>query len=489
LDWSDNLDVEYVRIMRLRAGESYDTTTNTGGTPIRLPAWGNTFTDEIGTWTYPSNFRGVWHDTEAPLDEAVSWVAVARILSTLARDTFTRSVTDGWGTATSGETYTLVGTAANFDVNGTAGTIQPGTSNSNRIAVIAEAGADRTVAVDFAWSAIPAANSIYGGVIPRYTDSSNFYVVDVHILPASGPFLRIRKNVAGVLSDIATLNLFLTYGYAHNYVAAATWRVKAMISGSTISAKAWNKSLVIEPDWQLTATDTSHATGANVGVFARNDSVTLTIVGTFDNFRATENNRTSVTVSSTPALTLNTNSLVWLKDPLRPALDRSLDLCPTPASGCTGPSGFFFQGLGGLQRDSDHLVAQMANRVRPSQVSRLRKAPTGELRFVSRTLTDRTAAIALVAAGTPLLLQAPAVYGQPDSYLAIGDVSEDRIHVDHRFPMRLWTLPWAEVDAPVGPAQGVPETRWDDLCTLYAAWSNLISAGHTWTDILQGDAA
>lgn len=484
LNWSDNLDVKYVKILRLLPGQTYSTALNTGGTAIRLPTWGNTFTDSRGTWTYLSAGRGVFYDTEAPMDVACTWLAVADIFASSARDTFTRSVTDNWNNADLGGAWAVTAAASQWDVTGTVGTSQPSANNSDRFGTLTLSGADRTVEADFRVPNLPASGTHRIGVMARYTDASNHYIAEVTITTAGVLTLRVIKRVATVQTVIASAVSLLAY------TANQWWRIRFMAAGSRLAAKVWPVFDIAEPSgWVIDTTDTSLPTGALAGVWVRNETAVTTHVYSFDNFQAYANAQSTVTLASGGSVTIGNNSLLWLTDPLRPGLDRSLNLCPTGVSGCTGPTGIFLQSMPSMNRASDQEVHQVANRVRPSVTSRLRKAPTSSMRVVSRTLTDRDDMIALTAAGTPLMLRAPAVYGYPDRYLAVGDTTEELVTTDHRVPVRIWTLPWAEVDAPAGGGEGVPEARYGDLCTNYASWTALVAAGHTWEAIMQGAAA
>lgn len=484
LNWSDTPDVEYVKIIRLLPGQTYSTALNAGGTAIRLPTWGNTFTNTRGTWTYLSAGRGIWYDTEAPMDVAVTWLAVADVYASAARDTFTRSVSNNWGTADLGGTWVVTAAATQWQVTGTLGTSQPSAVTSDRFATLTLSGADRTVEMDLRVPALPASGTLRMGISARYTDASNHYIAEMVISTAGLVTLRIIKRVATVETVIASgVSPFL-------YVGATWWRLRFMAAGTRLAAKVWPVFDVSEPvGWQLDTTDTSLAAGTLVAAFFRNESAVTTHVYSADNLRAYANAQSALTLATSGSVTMASAGVLWLTDPLRPGNDRALNLCPSGSSGCTQPSGIFFRDMDGFGRRADQNVIDIEGRVRPVVLSQVRKAPTSQLAVVSRTLVDRDDVLALTAPGTPLLLRAPAVYGYPDRYLAIADTREDRVTTDHRVPIRSWSLPWAEADEPVGASQGVPETRFDDLCTNYASWTALVAAGHTWEDIMQGDAA
>jgi hypothetical protein len=482
LDWSDNLDVQYVKIIRLAPGETYSTALNVGGTPIRLPAWGNTFDDARGTWTYLSNGTGVFYDTEAPMDVACTWLAVADVYLSAARDTYTRTVANNWGTADVGGTWVVTAAATQWQVASTLGTVQPSATGSDRFATLTLAGADRTVQADVRAAALPATGQHRLGVLGRHTDTSNHYMAEMTVSTAGIVTVRVTKRVAAAETVVGTS----TSPYL--YVAAAWWRIRVTIAGTRIQAKAWPVFNVAEPvGWMVDVTDASLAAGTLAGMFYRNETVVTTHVYSADNFRAYANATSATTLASSGSITLASDNTLWLTDPLRPAHDRALHLCPTGPSGCTQPTGIFFRSMEAFTRRADQQLIEVANRERSAAVTSTRKAPTSRLSVVSKTLADRDGVDTLITPGSPLLLRAPAVYGYPDRYLAVSDTQEERVSNDHRIPVRVWTLPWAETDAPPGPPEGVSESRYIDQ-TQYASWTLLVAAGHTWEDIVQGDA-
>jgi hypothetical protein len=91
--------------------------------------------------------------------------------------------------------------------------------------------------------------------------------------------------------------------------------------------------------------------------------------------------------------------------------------------------------------------------------------------------------------GDPLLFQAPATYCITDRYISVGIVSDSRISVDQRDDFRLITMPYAVVDRPEGPANGICGARIQDLCDIYTSWAAMNIAGLTWTDLLLGEAS
>lgn len=176
----------------------------------------------------------------------------------------------------------------------------------------------------------------------------------------------------------------------------------------------------------------------------------------------------------------------WLKDPLRPANNIRVDFCFDPNPGCTPTEGVFFQGLDVESLATNSALFNINNQAEPVVVNKTRSSATSTLTLVTRTFTDRDRVVSLLSPGTPLLWQVPDQYGMPDRYLAVGNASISRVLPDHRYPVRVASLPFAVVLAPGGPSQGVAGARWQDTCDLYATWAAVTSAGKTWTDVLDG---
>lgn len=195
-------------------------------------------------------------------------------------DSFSRSATDTWSSADTGQAYTLSGTAANFDIASGVGTIQPGATSSDRIAVVtADTGADRTVEATAKWAALPATGALRVGVLARYVDASNFYLGEISIATTGVVTVQATKNVAGSKTVLAT------FTHATAYVGGVNWRIRCDVTGTRIRVKAWRAS-DSEPDYQVDTTDTAITSGTLAGVFARNETAVTTHVASIDTFSA-----------------------------------------------------------------------------------------------------------------------------------------------------------------------------------------------------------
>lgn len=175
-----------------------------------------------------------------------------------------------------------------------------------------------------------------------------------------------------------------------------------------------------------------------------------------------------------------------LKDPLRPGNNVRVDFAFDPNPQCTPTEGVFFQSIDVESRAANSAAFNVNNQTTPVVVSKTRSAVTSTLTLVSRTFADRDRLNTLLVAGSPLLFQVPSEFGVRDRQLSIGTTTVSRVLPNHKFPLRVFGLPFASCAAPGGPMQGVVGSRWSDMCNRYASWSAVTGAGLTWTQLLDG---
>jgi hypothetical protein len=191
-------------------------------------------------------------------------------------DSFGRTSSSSWGSADTAESYTLVGTAANFGVGSGVGTITPGATSSDRLAVVsADTGADRTVETTVKWAALPASGVLRTGVAARYIDSSNFILGEISIATTGVVTVQATKIVAGTKTILATATQPTVY------VGGVNWRVRCQVTGTRIQVKAW-RAADSEPAYQIDTADSSITTGTLAGAWARNETAATTHVASFD---------------------------------------------------------------------------------------------------------------------------------------------------------------------------------------------------------------
>ncbi len=203
-----------------------------------------------------------------------------RISVTLAQDTFTRSVADDWGTSSFGQAYTEAGdtfAAGDFDVNGSAGTIQPNGTGLRRFATVETNATDFDIQVDIAIGSTPASGTLSQGVGGRFTDTNSHYLARVQVSTTSTVTLFIDKRVAGVTTTITSVLTSLT----HSNGAYKTIRFRG--DGALLWAKVWDTGTAEPTAWTLSTSDTALSTGSRVGTYAINDTAVTTHVFSYDN--------------------------------------------------------------------------------------------------------------------------------------------------------------------------------------------------------------
>ncbi|WFF07259.1 hypothetical protein O7622_01260 [Micromonospora sp. WMMD1076] len=234
-------------------------------------------TDENGPWTEDAA------DFPLSLRVGAEQVAASAIGPALA-DTFTRTVSNGWGTAGTGQPWTVSGGAtSDYSTSGTAGRISNGTVNVLRYALADLATTDPTLLLEITNPlAAPTGAPVTHWVLFRAADTNNYYCARLDIKVGGGVDLVLLKRVGGALSG----SLASAAGIG-THAAGATWRVAVFARGSLLRAKAW-RTAVPEPGWQVEATDGDLTSGTLGGVATRLESgntSTLPVVVSVDNVR------------------------------------------------------------------------------------------------------------------------------------------------------------------------------------------------------------
>jgi hypothetical protein len=178
------------------------------------------------------------------------------------QDLFGRTVSNGWGTADTGQSWsTGGGTSADFAVGSGVGSHTLATVNASRRTFTDVAFTDFDIYVDVAPSATATGASIHGGPTGRYIDSDNLYMARLDFDTASGVTLQIRKRVNATESGLGSFVLPGTY------TPGVYYRIRFQAQGARLRAKAWPVADVVEtPEWQVTVTDGDISTTSFIGV-------------------------------------------------------------------------------------------------------------------------------------------------------------------------------------------------------------------------------
>lgn len=201
-------------------------------------------------------------------------------------DTFGRTAASGWGSAESGQAWTLAGglPASDFSVSSGTGKHSQTSVGFSRWTLVPAPAADFDMTATVATSVTPAGASHFVYLTGRWTGTGDNYTARVEFTTASAVALTIRKRVAAVETQLAG-GTVATLTHAANRVFSV--RLKA--SGSSLMAKIWLASAGEPTDWTFTVTDTDLTEIGSVGfrsLLNAGNTNPLPVVATFDNLTA-----------------------------------------------------------------------------------------------------------------------------------------------------------------------------------------------------------
>jgi hypothetical protein len=484
VNWADVPSVTHARVLRVdpATGECV---------PLRP------YVCYSGDYILLSCGHATFWDTEAPLDTPVYYLtegldAPCIPLGLAVLDQFTRVVVDGWGSATSGQAWTVLGgtVPGDYDVNGSAGTHTLTSDAANHFSRIEAALVNTDSSVEVTLPVVPLTSSVTAWLLGAYVNSTSHHGARLDFGLLGATTLTLAKRVAGAATILASVAVV-------NHVAGDTWGVRLESAGGTLKAKAWNiTSGQAEPaDWMVTAVNTTPPGGTQVALQSRRETGNTngTVVVAWDNLRVTGLCQPCTPVTeATPTVTIASAGVFWLKDPVRPCNDQPVPLCAPGApltADCGGTGAITFIGMGTELYAANSFTMRPANRRRPVPSTRPRSDASTALRLQTTSFDAREQLLELLIPGSPLLFQGPAEYGIPDRYMDIGQASIDPLVPDLRVQIRAAALPYDTVDRPAGPTQGICGARVVDLCDLYPTWADLAATGMTWDDLVAGQAS
>jgi len=225
----------------------------------------------------------------------------------LMSDNFTRSVTGGWGTASSGGAWSHVGDGVNgnFSVTSFAGRINIAAASTEPGQVQPYTMTDVDITVDVSTSVVATGDILRVGAIGRYIDDNNHYLANVHFNTDSTVSVGLYSRVSGTAHTLAVATTGLTY------TAGVFVRLRFVISGTSLMAKVWDLNGSGQPAaWQVTATDSGVAGSGKFGCMGRLAGTnTPPVQVSFVNFTATQ---APDQISSATTARRGPRSLSWL---------------------------------------------------------------------------------------------------------------------------------------------------------------------------------
>lgn len=203
-----------------------------------------------------------------------------------AADTFERIVSGGWGSASTGGAWSLVGGASNFSVGSGTGTLRASAAGSSLQATLAGAVSTRAdVTVRTSLQEAVAGSSAFLSVIGRAAGGSDYRA---RLVFSTTGAVNLQLLRGGTTLQAATVP-------GLTYAPGEILRVRVQVVGTsptTVRARVWRDAAAEPTTWALTATDstaalqTAGATG--VGFYLGGASTGLPRAVRFDDFAAAQ---------------------------------------------------------------------------------------------------------------------------------------------------------------------------------------------------------
>jgi hypothetical protein len=152
-------------------------------------------------------------------------------------DSFGRTVSGGWGTATSGTAWS-VGTASRFAVSGGVGTVSLTTDGATQRATQPATGTNNDVVVTVSLARTPTGTGAFISVSPRRT-STGQYVAKVRFLPTGAVSLTLSRLSTSWAETVVVKEATVA---GVRGTAGSLVRVRVQTSGTaptTLRAKVW----------------------------------------------------------------------------------------------------------------------------------------------------------------------------------------------------------------------------------------------------------
>lgn len=205
-------------------------------------------------------------------------------------DTFTRTETNGWGTADNGLVWNPENVADSYySTNGTVGQHSVAALNESRFIFLDAGVRDPDLTVTVSAPVLATGAPIRAGLVIRGTEvdpapaTTNQYTAWLEMRTDQTMYLEMTKTVA---SAVTVLGTDTTTGLTH--AAGTQYKVRFQANGTALKAKCWLAASAEPAAWNLEVTDTSLTTGS-YGCRSRLDTGntnTLPVAISFDNLEA-----------------------------------------------------------------------------------------------------------------------------------------------------------------------------------------------------------
>lgn len=169
-----------------------------------------------------------------------------RVACRVAKDAFTRTTSNGWGTADVGGAWTINGTAANFATGGANATITMSAANTTNYAYQAGqtyASHDVAATMTFSMSNVTGA-AVSAGIILGWVSTSDYFVCRLNVSTAEVMTVDVEHRTTGTtISFPVTITSFAYTGQAI--------RMRAQLAGETIRVRVWPAASAEPLTWDV----------------------------------------------------------------------------------------------------------------------------------------------------------------------------------------------------------------------------------------------
>lgn len=195
-------------------------------------------------------------------------------------DTYTRSVSNGWGTPdVGGATTTINGAASDYSVGSGVGSISSGTLNVRRTVNYGNNtfNTDVDLTIDVSIPTLTATQPADIRIYTRFTDINNNYWLQLSYDTSGNIDLSLGKTVASVDTTLNSAANIITY------TGGAITHAHIIIAGSELKGRIWSGATE-GTTWQVSATDSTFASGSIAVsiIYNTGNTNTLPQVATFD---------------------------------------------------------------------------------------------------------------------------------------------------------------------------------------------------------------
>lgn len=399
------------------------------------------------------------------------------------QDTFSRTVTPGWGTPDIGATWGVrSGPAGDYSVP----------SGVGRTSMSTRSGSGNPFGLDYVMgsplnhsdidqrvraraSVMPAGDVLRFALVARETDRNNWWELEANASSTGEVRVRMGRQIAGAGWYTDPGNGDLVPGVTFAPGAWIWLRMQAV--GSVLRGKVWADGATEPTGWQIEVVDTSHPTGSYVGlkafssVFSSNPTPEIV---EWDNYSLT-------ILDSTTVIPIDDPGTTWLKSVGQPALSRRVNISRWDETSRPGRVLGEYEVLG--RRNKVILTDVLGGREGTIALATFR---VGDIWQSDSSLRDLEL---LLDQGGTLLLQVGGrdVTGEEDMYLAVTSMTRRRVGVVGGDFAHLIELGFIETDRPWSEQQSLGLRSWSDVLSQNASWVSVLDNHSTWLDLLQRD--